>query len=313
MENPLISVVVVTWNRKEDVLETVQSIRTQAYQNVEIIVADNGSSDGTAEALAKIYPEVRLVRLAENLGASAGRNAGIGAAQGDIIFFLDSDASLGRDTLNKIVCKLQAEMDLGVIACKVVNAYTKQLDRSAGWFFSERDKADQDSEFPSYSFCSAGSAIRKKVIDEVGSFWDLLFIYREEDELSLRILDAGYKITYWPEAIVYHRVSPQKRASSCHRVCADLQNSLYIYLVRYPWWMLVRFVPFRIGVTLVRAARRGCLRQYLQTLQAVIRQVPNLWQQRRPISNETAHYYIKLQREHGPLRWDLVSWLKHRA
>ena len=63
MEDPLISIVIVTWNRKEDVLETIRSIYDQAYQNVEIVVTDNASTDGTVEAVAEAYPEVKLVPL----------------------------------------------------------------------------------------------------------------------------------------------------------------------------------------------------------------------------------------------------------
>lgn len=313
METPLISVVIVTWNRREDVLVAVQSIYDQAYQNCEIVVVDNASSDGTVEALRQAYPKVRIVRLNRNTGPTGGRNAGVIAAQGDIVFFLDSDASLCNDTLAKTVRKFQAEPEVGVIACKIVNAYSKELDRYAGWVFSEKDKADQDLEFLSFSFSECGCAIRKKLFDQVGPFWELLFFGREGEEFSLRVWDAGYKILYWPEAIVYHRVPLQERVACSEHGYFDLRNSLYIYLVRYPWWMLICFVPLRIGVSLIRGVRRRYLQQTLRALLDVIRQSPALWEQRQPISNDTAHLYLNLQREHGPLRWDLSSWLKYKA
>ena len=110
MENPLVSVVIVTWNRREDVLETVQSVHNQTYPNYEVVVVDNGSTDGTVEALSEADPEVKLVALSENRGASVGRNAGFEAAEGDIVFLLDSDASLSKDTLTKVVSRLQSEL-----------------------------------------------------------------------------------------------------------------------------------------------------------------------------------------------------------
>ena len=103
MPPTLVSIIIVTWNRREDVLETVQSIFEQSYKNFEIVVVDNGSSDGTVEALRQLYSPVVIVELDRNVGVTAGRNAGIVVAKGDIILCLDSDASPGRDSLTNLV------------------------------------------------------------------------------------------------------------------------------------------------------------------------------------------------------------------
>ena len=313
METPLVSIVIVTWNRKEDVLAAVQSVYDQIYPNCEIVVVDNAATDGTVNALREAYPAVRIIALDQNLGASGGRNPGITAARGEIIFLLDSDAGLSHDTLTKTVRKFQAEPDVGVIACKVVNAYTRELDNIAGWIFSEKDKADKNLEFLSYSFSECGCAIRREAFDRAGLFWDQLFFGGEGEELSLRVWDAGYKILYYPKALVYHRVSPQERLEGGERLYFELRSMLYIYLVRYPWWMVILFTPLKIGTSLVKGARRGYLRQILKALLDVTRQVPFLLKQRHPISNRTARHYVNLLREHGRLRWDLVTWLKYKT
>ena len=313
MKLPLVSVLIVTWNRKDDVLETIRSIYDQDYRSFEIVVVDNGSKDGTVEAVRQAYPEVRLVALDRNVGISAGRNAGIAAARGDIIFCLDSDAGLGHDTLTNLVCKFQAEPEVGIINSKIVNAYTKKLDGGPGWAYAEKQKASQDLEFLSWNFSEGGAAIRKEVFDQVGLFWEFLFFGCEGQEFSLRAWDAGYKVLYYPQAIVYHRASPQARVVGDERDPLFFRNSLYIYLVRYPWWMAIWYVPLKTAVALIRSARRGYLRQILRALLDVLRQLPTLWKQRRPISNRTAYLQLKLQRQHGPLSWDLVSWFKHKA
>lgn len=313
MEPPLVSVVIVTWNRKDDVLAAVRSVYDQAYQHVEIIVVDNASTDGTVEALGRDYPSARVVALAENQGAAGGRNAGIRAARGDVVFILDSDACLHRDTLGKVVEKLEAEPTVAVIMCKILSATTGQLDPAAGWIYPENTRADEDLEFASYSFSECGAAIRRSVLDRVGLFWDLLFFVGEGDELSLRVWDAGYKVIYWPEAVVYHRASPSERTTSGAWQYYDLRNSLYIHLVHYPWWMLIVFSPLQIGISLVKAARGGHLRSFRRALVDVARRVPELLRRRRPIRGGTAWHYLRLQREHGPLSWDVVSWLKYKV
>lgn len=313
MNNPLVSVVIVTWNRKEDTLKAIQSVYDQEYRNVEIIVIDNGSVDGTVETLQQIYPHIRLITLAENRGASAGRNAGIAVAHGDIVFILDSDASLASDTLNKIAHKLEIEPEVGIIMCKVLNAYTKELDPAAGWIYPESQKDEQDTEFLSYSFSECGAAIRKEVFNQVGLFWDLLFFVGEGDELSLRAWNAGHKVLYWPQAVIYHRESPQKRVAYGKREYFDLRNSLYIYFVRYPWWMFALFAPLQIAISLFKGFKGGYIREVLPALPEVVRELPSLWRERRPISNRTARLYLNLQRQHGPLSWDFASWLKYKV
>ena len=99
MEMPLVSVLIITWNRRDDVLAAVGSVCDQAYRNYEVIVVDNGSTDGTADALQQAYPAVTVVHLDRNTGVAEGRNAGITVAKGEIVFILDSDASLDREKI----------------------------------------------------------------------------------------------------------------------------------------------------------------------------------------------------------------------
>jgi GT2 family glycosyltransferase len=312
MKDPVVSVLILTWNRKDDVMAAVQSVYAQAYQDFEIIVTDSASTDGTVEALRKAFPAIRLIILDHNMGASAGRNPGIAAAKGEIIFFLDSDATLDHDTLSNIVLKFRGVPDVGVLSCKILYTGTQELNPDA-WVFAENKKTDQDVEFLSFSFCECGVAIRKEVFDRVGLFWDMLFFGREGEELSLRILDAGYQIFYFPKAVVYHRAVLQKRVAGWDREYYNLRNSLYIYCVRYPWWMLVSIAPLKIGSSLIRGVTQGCLFQVFKALLDTSRQLSTLYKQRRPIADGTARRYLKLQREHGSLAWNLASWFKHKT
>lgn len=312
MKSPLISVLIVTWNRREDVLETIRSVYEQTYENIEIVVVDNGSVDGTIIALRQAYPAVRIVELDQNIGISAGRNAGIVTAKGDIILCLDSDASPAVDTLTNIVRKFQSKPEIGVINSKIVDADTMKIGK-AGWIYSENDKVDQDSEFLSYSFSEGGAAIRRDVFDKVGLFWERLFFGSEGMDFSLRVLDAGYKILYYPAALFYHRTSHQSRIRGGERERLVFINTLNIYLVRFPWWMFLIFTPAKIGATFFRSFRRGYSKQIFLGLKIFLTQVPSVLKERKSINNKTALNYLKLQSEHGSLSWSLSSWLKHKT
>lgn len=312
MDSTLVSIVIASWNRKDDVLETLPSIYDQDYPHYEIIVVDNGSTDNTVEALREQYPDVVLVPLTENLGATGGRNAGIAVAKGDIIFFLDSDCSMQHDTLTNVVRKFESDPKVGILGCKVLNYFTGQIDGATGWAFTS--SVDENTEFESFSFSETGSAIRKAAVDEAGPFWDFLFFGREGEDLSIRVWDAGYTVMYFPNAIVHHRESPEKRVIGSQREYFDLRNCFYIYFTRYPWDMFVRVMTMKVGSATLRGIRRRNAHEtVLRALSDLARNLPYLWKERDPISRETADYYFTLQREHGPLSWSVGSWLRAKV
>ena len=92
----LISIIIPTYNSKDYLQKALKSIYSQKYNNLEIIVIDNGSSDGTGELLKDKYPEVSVIRNKENLGAAAARNQGIGISKGEYAMFMDCDVELGN-------------------------------------------------------------------------------------------------------------------------------------------------------------------------------------------------------------------------
>jgi len=313
MDVSMVTVLIVTWNRRDDVLETIDSVYSQAYRDFEIIVVDNGSEDGTVGTIASRYPEVRLVALENNVGASRARNFGIEIARGEFILFLDSDASPSRDTLANLVKKLKTTPDLGVINSKIVNANTNQIDDIAGWIYTEKDKDFQDVEFLSYSFSEGGCAIKKEVFDKVGPFWDKLFFGYEGMELALRVLDAGYTILYYPPSLVLHRASPHARIKGGSRERILLKSCLMVYLLRFPWWMLIVFVPMKTVTAFLHAARHGYFLEMLGAWKDFLLQFRSVMRERKPIRNETAIHYLKLQRQHGPLSRDFMSWIGYKA
>jgi hypothetical protein len=247
------------------------------------------------------------VELEHNIGISAGRNAGILSSKGDIILCLDSDASPAADTLKNIVNKFQSKPGLGVINSKIIDASTKKIGTS-GWVYSERDKVDQDSEFLSYSFSEGGAAIRKEVFDHVGLFWERLFFGYEGFEISLRVLDAGYDILYDPNSLILHRAKAPSRIGGGERDKIMFTSCLLVYILRFPWWLMAIFLPLKIGITFLQAFRHGHLTEIRRGFLDFLTQAPSVLRERKPIKNRTAFRYLKLQRQHGSLRWNLVVW-----
>jgi GT2 family glycosyltransferase len=312
MESPLVSVLIIAWNRKNETIKSIEDVYGQSYRNFEVVLVDNGSNDGTVEAVRGLYPQVKTIALEKNSGIAA-RNAGIAISKGEIILCLDSDASPGRESISNVVRKFQADPKLGVINSKIVNALTNRLDAVAGWSYSEKDKEDQDKEFLSSSFSEGGAAIRSELFSKVGCFWEPLFFGCEGFEFSLRVLDAGYNILYFPDSIIYHRVASESRIQDGRRDSLFFRNFLYIYLLRFPWWLMGLYLPLKTAASFIRGIRRGYLRDMFRSFLEFLENIPFLLRERQPIRNETAWMFLDLQRQHGSLRWDLASWLKYKS
>jgi len=197
--NPLISVVILTWNRKEEVLKAIHSVLNQKYKNIEIVVVDNHSTDGTFEALNALvreHPNIKLIRTYKNLGCPIGRNIAMANASGDIIFSLDDDAEIDNNCLEEVIKTFNDFPNAAVVACKIEeeNSSRKNYEtvRKVG------------------VFNGGGFAIKRDVLKEVGFFPDY-FRQAEETYLALKILDKGYDIIYNPNCKIYHKPSPKGR------------------------------------------------------------------------------------------------------
>jgi len=195
-------------NREKDIGECLDSLLAVDYPSFEIIVVDNGSTDGTREVTSK-YP-VKTV-LESSRGAYRARNKGIARAQGEIVAFTDSDCVVDRNWLRKLAESYSDETVGGVGG--LVSPY--KTDRLIGEFASlgpqeifqspQRVKIKQSTKsFPHSALGSGNMSFRKEILLEVGGFFEELIACADYD-LCWKVQRAGYQLIYEPEAIVYHK------------------------------------------------------------------------------------------------------------
>jgi len=226
MNMPLVSVIILTWKRLDDLLETIAEVKRGTYKNIEIIVVDNASFDGTEEIIKKQYPEIRLFCLPENIGI-AGYNVGMKEAKGEYIVLLDSDSFPEKDCIEKMVSCFEQTPDLGVAAFDVRNYEYRNKD------IHPADHAGHLSEIAATGYNGAGVGIRKECLRNAGYLYEPFFLYMNEQDHSLRILKSGYKIILFPGLIAYHKQSPVGRSN---------ERMAYFY-TRNLLWLIWRNFP----------------------------------------------------------------------
>lgn len=217
-----ISIIIVNWNRVDDMIETLESLKFQTYKNFEIVVVDNGSTDNSVEIIETEFPYVNLIKLQSNLGCEEGFNIGMKSSKGEIFFYLDSDASLSNDVLERTAEEFNKNNKLGILDPRIVNPNNMEIQNEAKNWPTKNN------------FVGCAAAIRRSVIDVIGMRPSEYFIYTSEPDICIRTIGAGYTIEHYEDIVAYHRESPKKRLSS----------NFFYYYTRNGLWLIWKLYPF---------------------------------------------------------------------
>ena len=283
---PMVSIVTICWNRKADIRESLRRIRDIDYPDLEIIVADNASEDGTPAMIETDFPEVRLLRMPENAGIAA-YNAGFKIARGEYIVILDDDSFPHRDSLKRMVRKFENDASLGVVAFDVRNFHsydgvkTETLEEIAE--NSETAAAAKDYLL---AFNGAGAGVRREVLKRAGFYPEEFFLYWNEQDTAFRILDMGFGIQFFSDVVAYHKFSPQNRSS---------RRAPFFY-TRNAFWLIWKNYPTAMALNLTLRLIRGCFYAafeqktavYLHAMLAAFAHIGKLRGKRKPVHRDIA-------------------------
>lgn len=214
----MISVIIVSYNKKDLLRQCLDSVRGQGFQDIETFVVDNASIDGSVEMVAMYYSEARLIRNTANLLFCKAQNQGIDAAKGSFILCLNNDCVLDKDYLKEAITAIGLDARIGMVSGKIFRMDRKTID-STGLFLGrnrkpvERGYNREDKgqyEEPGYVFGASGSCmfLRKDMLkdarDSHGYFDERFGMYYEDMDLCWRAQKKGWKAYYAPKAIAYH-------------------------------------------------------------------------------------------------------------
>lgn len=270
LARPRVVVVVVTWNRKNDLIECIESLKKITYSNYEMIIVDNGSTDGTAGLVIDSYPGIECIETGSNLGFSAGNNVGIKRAiekGADYLLLLNDDTVVDPRFLDELVDGCEKDAQVGIAGPKIYCFDDpKRLWAAADLKnIGKLDEGQEDKTEEVTFVVGCAWLIRKDAIDRIGLLDEDLFLYGEEDEYCARAEYAGYKMLFLPRSVIWHKANVQCEHLKPYQVYYNCRNSLLVRRKKFNglrfYVSVVRYLFVIVPLYTLRHVRHG--RYYL--------------------------------------------------
>lgn len=229
MNYPEVYIIVLNWNGMEDTKECIESLKKIIYPNYEILLVDNGSTDGSVECLKKLYPEIEIIENQNNLGFAEGNNVGIKRAlekKADYVLLLNNDTIVDKDFLTHIIIVAESSDEIGIVGPKVYFYNDRNKIQSAGGsvnFYTGRTpligcnmqdvgQFDKIREVDYVSGCALLS--KADVIEKLGFLCSDYFAYYEEVELCTRAKNNNFKVVCVPNSKIWHKEAITSKKSN---------------------------------------------------------------------------------------------------
>lgn len=218
-ETPRVSAVVVNWNGGTMLDECLESLFQQTWTNLEVVLVDNASKDGSADrAAARWGDRLVVVRNEKNEGFARGNNLGFQRATGEWLFLLNNDAIAAPDAVAELMQFVRGRDDVGALACRIhrreepnvfdsagLLIYPDGVGRPRGWQEKDLGQYDRADQVVAPHGCAC--AYRRTMLDDTGGFDEIYFCYLEDLDLGMRAQLAGWKCWYVPTSRVLHHKS----------------------------------------------------------------------------------------------------------
>ena len=293
-------VVIPNWNSIDFIADCLDALAKQTQPH-QVILVDNGSTDGSKELVKERYPDIRVIELDRNYGFAGGVNRGIKPALNegaDLIALLNNDAVADPDWLKNLVEAAEKHPEAGIITSKIVR--TNGLLDSTGDFYSswgfpfprgrdEEDRGQYDSQTEIFGASGGASLYRAEMLRQIGLFDEEFFAYYEDVDISFRAQLAGWKVRYEPGAVVHHQVGGTSGKLHGFARYHSVKNFFLLYGKNMPGRLYWKYLPKFLIATLMLAGNDLRRRQFGTFLKAAAKAtalIPFAIRERRRIQKQ---------------------------
>lgn len=272
------AIVITNWNGRQFLTACLASILAQDFQDFEVWLVDNASTDGSVELVRGRFPRVKVIQNEANVGLCAANNRGILATEAEFVLILNNDTELEPDCLGQLVAAMKADSQLGMCASKMRLTDRRDMIESAGividragipWGLASGtlDRGGESKPAPVFGACGGAALYRRSMLLEIGLFDEDLFVYFEDADVAWRGQWAGWKCVYVPGAVVYHAHSATIKEGSPFKTRLLGRNKVWLIAKNYPWPHLLWYAPLillyelmAIGYSIITGRGRDALR-----------------------------------------------------
>jgi GT2 family glycosyltransferase len=316
-EHPSVSVIIVNWNQKLLLMSCLRSIGKQSYGDHEVLVVDNGSTDGSPNMVRREFPQVRLIALGDNLGFCAANNLALKHARGSYVALLNNDAEVSSDWLRELVGAIDRHPEVGFCASKILLWEHPELADACGDYYTVEGIADKigherpadpfDEECEVFGASAAAAIYRRSMLEEVGFFDEDFFMTHEDSDISFRAQLMGYRCLFVPTAIVHHHLSTSVGASSDFHYWQSRRNIEFVFVKNMPAKWLVRYLPLHLfanTILFLLDMWHGRTMLHMGAKGAALKMLPRMLKKRKKIqaNRRVSDEYVNAIFTHGWLR-----------
>lgn len=269
MPNTKVSVIIPHWNGIDVLSECLDSLGKSTYKNIEIIVVDNASSDGSQDWIRSNHPNIILVQNKSNLGYAEGCNVGAKSSSGEYLIFLNNDTVQNENWIESLVDFLNLNRNVAAVQPKILNYFDRtKFDYAGGcggWIdvlcfpfargrlFLNLEKDEGQYEKIRPIFWASGTAlmIRKKMFIDLNGFDKTFFAHQEEIDLCWKIHLSGKEVWSVPTSVVFHKNAVTLPMFSRKKQYLNHRNSLLMMLTNFSLPMTLYLFPIRLSLEFV--------------------------------------------------------------
>ena len=251
----------------------------QSYNDFEIIMVDNGSTDESVEFVRENFPSIKILALEKNFGFGGGNNLGINASKGKYVALLNNDTEVDAFWLEELVKAIKTDPKIAMCASKLVFADNPMVVDSAGdelfgfgqtftYRFYPADHPAITKPRRCFYACAGAALYRRNVLNETGLFDEIYNpIYFEDCDLGFRAQLLGYESLYVPTALVRHKVSGTMKKNMKRYTYLYQRNIEYFMIINFPTSLYIRVLPFHLlyqAICFLISISHGCAKAYIK-------------------------------------------------
>ena len=270
---PSVAVVILNWNGRKFLEQFLPSVVASTYSNMQLIVADNASTDDSIEFVELMYPQVGIIRNTTNLGFAKGYNTALVVVKADYYVLLNSDVEVTPGWIEPIINLMESDDRIAACQPKLLSYSDKQqfeyAGASGGWLdhfgypfmrgrvfdICEKDKGQYDNAQQCFWASGAALFVRATAYHELGGLDEFFFAHQEEIDLCWRLQLAGYKIYVEPASVVYHVGGGTLARENQRKTFLNFRNNLIMLAKNLPPGVALWKIPFRITLDKLSAMR----------------------------------------------------------